>query len=450
MNEINLHKLKSLCSKIGSGATPRGGSSVYMDSGRVRLIRSQNVRENEFDYQGIVYISEEAADQLSNVEVEKEDILLNITGDSVARVCVVDPNVLPARVNQHVAIVRAKRSNLLPLYLNYTLNTRQFQHQLLGLAAAGATRKALTKSMIEDLVMKLPDLDHQRFVVHQLKILDDKIALNRRTNETLEAMAQALFKSWFVNFDPVIDNALDAGRELPDALAKRVEVRKAVRASGKYTPLGAEVRALFPDGFVWSEELGKWVPEGWGVKRLSDFGRIVTGNTPSKNHPEHWGDEVEFLTPTDMKGNTVYAPGTSRQLSSDGANKQRKRLLPPESIAVSCIGSDMGKVCLISKLTVTNQQINSIISKHPEYVAFIYCYICQEYEQLRTLGFGGSTMPILNKTDFSKLISISPSNDLAVAFDELVGSSFKLLKFNSLESSTLSSLRDVLLRKLIG
>ncbi len=99
-------ELGPFCLKIGSGATPRGGNKVYLNKGKVALIRSQNVYNDGFSHEGLVYITEDQADLLSNVTVEPEDILLNITGDSVARCCQVDPAVLPARVNQHVAFIR--------------------------------------------------------------------------------------------------------------------------------------------------------------------------------------------------------------------------------------------------------------------------------------------------------------------------------------------------------
>ena len=138
------------CKKIGSGATPRGGSSVYLEEGEITLIRSQNIYNDGFKRDGLVFITEEAAGKLKNVIVEENDILLNITGDSVARVCMVDNQVLPARVNQHVSIIRPKESSFNPLYLRYQLVSPQIQQLLLNYASAGATRHALTKSMIEN------------------------------------------------------------------------------------------------------------------------------------------------------------------------------------------------------------------------------------------------------------------------------------------------------------
>ena len=197
-------RLGDVCTKIGSGATPRGGKEVYPKDGPCSLIRSQNVYNNRFSHDGLAFITEEQATELSNVEVFPDDVLLNITGDSVARACQVAPDVLPARVNQHVAIIRPDASKLSARFLRYFLVCPKTQAMLLSWAGSGGTRNALTKGMIESLDVYAPaDVAEQRAIAHILGTLDDKIELNRRMNETLEAMARALFKSWFVDFDPV-------------------------------------------------------------------------------------------------------------------------------------------------------------------------------------------------------------------------------------------------------
>jgi type I restriction enzyme, S subunit len=209
-------KLADYCDKIGSGATPRGGSNVYLDSGEISLVRSQNVYNHGFDYDGLVYIDEEAAEKLSNVELEENDVLINITGDSVARVCMVPDDVLPARVNQHVSILRPKEDLLDPRFLRYSLVNHENQYKLLAIASAGGTRKAITKGHLEEFEISLPDLAYQKEVSKILSTFDQKIHLNQQTNETLEAMAQAIFKSWFVDFDPVRQNRSQVCRPRPE------------------------------------------------------------------------------------------------------------------------------------------------------------------------------------------------------------------------------------------
>ena len=152
----NLVTLKDLTSKIGSGATPRGGRDDYVDEG-VGLIRSQNVYDSQFVWDGLARITDEAASQLANVQVQPGDVLLNITGASILRTCVVPPDVLPARVNQHVAIIRAK-PGVSPHYLHLHLLQPDTKAYLLGLNA-GASREAVTKAHIESVPVPDPGAD---------------------------------------------------------------------------------------------------------------------------------------------------------------------------------------------------------------------------------------------------------------------------------------------------
>ena len=250
-------RLGDVCKKIGSGATPRGGNSVYLDCGEVALIRSQNIYNDGFHRDGLVYLTEQHAAELGNVQVEENDVLLNITGDSVARSCQVASDVLPARVNQHVAIIRPDPTVLWHRFLRYHLVSPLAQAEMLSLAGVGATRNALTKGMIESFKISAPrDVHEQRAIAHILGTLDDKIELNRRMNETLEAIARAMFKSWFVDFDPV--RAKMSG-ESPESICQRLGL----------TP---DILAHFPDRLV-DSELGE-IPERWKASSIGNHVEI--------------------------------------------------------------------------------------------------------------------------------------------------------------------------------
>lgn len=192
-------KFYDICSKIGSGATPRGGKEVYCDEG-ISLIRSQNVLDYSFSIEGLVHINDVQADKLRNVIVEENDVLINITGDSVARVCVVDSSYLPARVNQHVCIIRANKKYVQGSYLLYFLQMNK--QYLLQLAAGGATRNALTKDMIGNLELELPSLEQQKRVVSLLDDIQAKIKENKRINDNLQEQMQTLYNTWFTKFEP--------------------------------------------------------------------------------------------------------------------------------------------------------------------------------------------------------------------------------------------------------
>ena len=201
MEEWKEYKLGGITSKIGSGATPKGGKESYL-GGNIALIRSQNILDFAFTNSGLVYINKDQASKLNNVEVKENDILLNITGDSVARVCIVPQKILPARVNQHVAIIRGNDivdNRYLLYYLQY------IKPYLLSLSQGGATRNALTKGMIEQLEIELPSLEQQKNVVAILGSLDNKIALNNKINDNLEQQAQAIFYRYFIDIDKIPD-----------------------------------------------------------------------------------------------------------------------------------------------------------------------------------------------------------------------------------------------------
>lgn len=191
-------RLKDACVKIGSGATPKGGKTVYVDQG-ISFVRSQNVYNLTFEYEGLTYLTDEAADKLKGVTVQESDVLLNITGDSIARTCIVPKDVLPARVNQHVAIIRTNPSILRPRFLNYYLSSPYMQSFMLNVSVGkGASRNAMTKEMIENFEVPCPDVITQRKVEQMLSPYDDLIENNRRQIKLLEEAAQRLYREWYV------------------------------------------------------------------------------------------------------------------------------------------------------------------------------------------------------------------------------------------------------------
>lgn len=160
-NPMKWHRqqLNELTNKIGSGATPRGGRDSYCIDG-ISLIRSMNVHNGFFEYKDLAHISDEQATKLSNVTIQKKDVLLNITGASVARCCIVPDDILPARVNQHVCIIRCN-DYVIPIFVCKAFTSDSFQKYLLEIAGSGATREAITKQQIESIPMIVPPLSLQ-------------------------------------------------------------------------------------------------------------------------------------------------------------------------------------------------------------------------------------------------------------------------------------------------
>ncbi|QAA23292.1 restriction endonuclease subunit S [Sporolactobacillus terrae] len=182
LDEWSCKKLSEITIKIGSGATPKGGKKVYQQYG-VPFIRSQNIYNNLFNAGGLAFIDKEKARKLMNVEIKKDDVLLNITGDSVARCTKVPLKYVGGRVNQHVAIIRPDQKYLLPDFLKYYLVTPFMQESMLSLARMGGTRAALTKGMIESFKIPVPKIREQEFISTVLSTIDDKIGINTRINQ---------------------------------------------------------------------------------------------------------------------------------------------------------------------------------------------------------------------------------------------------------------------------
>ncbi len=174
--------LKELTTKIGSGATPRGGQESYKSEG-ISLVRSMNVHDWEFRDTNLAFIDDKQAKELDGVTLQVDDVLLNITGASVARCCVFPKEYLPARVNQHVSIIRPKKDLLDAKFLNLLLTSQPYKDQLLFTGEQGATRQAITKAQIESFKISIPSLKAQQTIVRQLDAL-------RAETQKLEAVYQ--------------------------------------------------------------------------------------------------------------------------------------------------------------------------------------------------------------------------------------------------------------------
>ncbi|AEC20751.1 hypothetical protein PT7_2211 [Pusillimonas sp. T7-7] len=417
-------RLGDCCLKIGSGATPKGGKDAYLENGPFKLIRSQNVYNDGFSPNGLTYIGEEQARKLDGVAVAAGDVLLNITGDSVARVCQAPEQHMPARVNQHVAIIRPNPSLFDARYLRYFLASPSQQSLMLGLAAAGATRNALTKGMIEDFIVPCPPLSVQQEIANVLGSLDDRITLLRETNKTLESIAQAIFKSWFVNFDPV--RAKMEGRQ-PEGMDEATA-------------------ALFSDSFEESEL--SLIPRGWSLGHISDLGGVICGKTPPTSDMSNYGNDVPFITIPDMHGCLVITE-TARRLSTQGADNQKKKYLPVGSVSVSCIATP-GLVAQVTEPSQTNQQINSVIPHEHWGTAFSLLLLRGVGNDVRIAGSGGSVFHNLNKSNFEKIKILLPQETIAQEFDRLIAPFIKQITENQRQVQTLIELRDVLLPKLVS
>jgi len=202
---------------------------------------------------------------------------------------------------------------------------------------------------------------------------------------------------------------------------------------------------LFRQWFVEEAE------EDWEEEKLGKLGEIITGKTPSTKNNDYWGNAIDFVTPTDFKNYGKYAGTTDRCLSLLGKEKIQNSIIPENSILVTCIGSDMGKVAITTKECVTNQQINSLlINSDLVSVEYVYQYLKGIYPLLRSMALGGTTMPIINKTDFSNIKIPIPSGECFASFNTVTSTHNKKILNNEIQILTLQKLRDTLLPKLMS
>ncbi len=190
------------------------------------------------------------------------------------------------------------------------------------------------------------------------------------------------------------------------------------------------------------------IPEGWDVATIAQVGKVVTGKTPSRDNPDDWGDDFDFITPTDITSDEKYVSSVSRRISKIGAARFGTMIIPPESVLVTCIGSDMGKVVMNREKCLANQQINSIIPKENLENDFVYYALKNLYQTLWDHAGGGSTMPIINKSTFESLSIVIPrlvNEQKQIA--EILSSLDDKIELNRIINTNLEKLAATLFKK---
>lgn len=403
------YKLGEICSKIGSGATPRGGGDTYLESGDYALIRSQNVHDFYFSYNGLAFISEDQAKKLNNVTLEENDILLNITGDSVARVCQIPKNLIPARVNQHVAIIRPNESIIRNDFLKYFLLNPVFKEYMLMLSSSGATRNAITKGMIENFPIFAPDITTQTSIAEILSTLDDKIELNNKINQELENLAQMLFKQWFIDF------------EFPD------ENGNPYKSSG---------------GEMVDSELGE-IPKGWEVGDISKIGINIRDNIKSVE----FNSTIPYigLEHIPRKSLSIINWGISTDVDSNKSRFKQNDILfgKLRPYFHKVIIAPFDGICSTDILVV--RPVKNIC-----YGYLLFHLFSDEIITYSTNVSGGTRMPRVSWTDIAQYQIYIPTENVLSEFSFLIENFAAQIKINIEETQQLTNLRDTLLPKLIS
>jgi type I restriction enzyme, S subunit len=417
---LSLDELKS--EKKSAIAMGPFGSNITRDNfipQGVPVIRGNNLNAYKFHDKDFVFVSEEKANELKSSECIHGDLIITHRG-TIGQVGIIPkisnfPRYIVSQSGLKVSVNPEKAESE---FVFYYLKSRVGQYHLLRNASqVGVPAIAQPTSSIKDIPVPVPPLNERKQIVSALSSVDSKIDLLRRENQTLESIAQTLFKRWFIDF------------EFPN------KDGKPYKSSG---------------GKMVESELGE-MPDGWKVGVIKDIGTIITGKTPSSNNPEHFGDFIPFVTPTDFRNYGKFILNSVRGISKKGKQSYEKYIIPEASIIVTCIGSDMGKVAITATPCITNQQINTIVFNSDfAGIEYLYQHLKNIYHLLRNIALGGSTMPIINKSAFENIDIILPDNKIIKSFESITKVfSNKMIK-NEETTQTLTNTRDILLPKLMS
>ena len=321
-------------------------------------------------------------------------------------------------------LLRIQSQEVDPTFISFLLSSKP-SIQWLKSHAVGAVMPNLNEEVIRKFPLNLPAIQTQEAVGSILKLFDDKIELNRRMNETLEAMARAIFKSWFVDFDP--------GR---------------AKAEGRQ-PYGmnAETAALFPDSFQ-DSPLGK-IPKGWTVRAIGDVVTVVGGSTPRTDDPRFWEGTVPFATPKDMS--SLECPillETDRRVTGRGLEQISSGLLPKGAVLLSS-RAPIGYLAVAEVAVAVNQGIIAMICDGALPNLYVLRWTKENMDTI-IANANGTTFLEISKANFRPIQVLVPPIALLSCFTRIIEPLFRHMVNNVIHANTLTAIRDALLPKLIS
>ncbi|WP_202792209.1 restriction endonuclease subunit S [Escherichia coli] len=331
-----------------------------------------------------------------------------------------------------------------PRFVYYLLKSIDFSQFNVGSGVPTLNRNHLSGVLVAD-----TSYSYEKEVSNVIGILDDKIDLNKKINQTLEQMSQTLFKSWFVDFDPVIDNALDAGNPIPEALQSRAELRQKVRNSADFKPLPAEIRSLFPSEFE-ETELG-WVPKGWKIDNIGGLSdKIFSGGTPNTSTEEYWNGALNWFSSGETRNALIIE--TEKKITATGVKNSSTRLSVAGDILIASAGQGhtRGQTSLNTIDTYINQSVVCIRPIKPSYSTWLYFNLSSRYTEMRAISDSHSIRGSLTTKLISSMKVASPTDELISLFDINCSVFISKIKNNLELSRELKKLRDTLLPKLIS
>jgi type I restriction enzyme S subunit len=390
------------------------------------FLRAGHVTDSHIDFAGVEHFQEHLADKVRSKMSKVGDTIITTKGNSTGRTSFVTDRLPPFVYSPHLSYWRSRDpEKLCGGFLRYWSQGVEFIEQLSGMKASTDMAPYLSLTDQRRLAITLPPLAEQKAIAAVLGALDDKIEVNRRMNATLEAMARALFQSWFVDFNPV--------RAKLDG-----------RPPAAFDPATA---ALFPDSLQ-DSELGH-IPKGWEICPLTDKIELLSGGTPKTSEPDYWDGDIPWYSVKDAPAESdVWVIQTEKHVTKLGIENSAAQILPEGTTIISARGT-VGKLALVGTPMATNQSCYGVrgVEGYADYFTYLALQQATAELQQRTHG---TVFDTITRQTFETLDCIFPPAALTQAFDKNVAPLLAQIRANLHQSRTLASLRDTLLPKLLS
>ena len=423
-------RLRDVSEVITKGTTPTTLGMSFVTNG-INYIKSESITSDGFiDSSKFAFIDEETHEALKRSQIEPFDLLFSMAGVYLGKTALVPPSLVPANTNQAVAIIRLKKGDADPRFIGYSLRNPRLNAYVNKLVGQSA-QPNINLTEIGNLEIALPSFDEQRAIAHILGTLDDKIELNRRMNETLEAIARAIFKSWFVNFDPV---RAKASGEPPESICRRLGL----------TP---DVLALFPDRLV-DSELGE-IPEGWSISSLYEMATYINGAAYSAFEPNEEQRGLPIIKIAELKAGVTAQTKYSDVVMPEKYQINRGDILfswsgNPDTSIDTFVWTN-GPAWLnqhIFRVVPHSELERSFVLAMLKYLRPVFAEIARNKQ---TTGLGHVTV-----SDLKRLKCVKPPKSLLVSWNEVIDPILERAFLSGLETQTLADSRDTLLPKLLS
>jgi type I restriction enzyme S subunit len=388
------------------------------------FVRPDDLKDGRVDFEGCDRINNRALARVRKGKGKAGDILFTHRA-TVGRIARVGDNAPPFVANPGVTVWRSINPAVIDsVYLYFFMQTRAFMDQVWAEAGNTDTFPYISLTQQRRLRLWFPSILAQRAIASILGTLDDRIELNRRMSETLEAIARALFQSWFVDFDPV-----------------------RAKIEGRNPGLRKPVADLFPARLL-DSELGE-IPAGWHVKPVGDLTEVVGGSTPKTERPDYWdGGTHHWVTPKDLSGLSLpVLLDTERKITNAGLAQISSGLLPIGTVLLSS-RAPIGYLAIANVPVAVNQGFIAMKPRPGTSNLFLLRWAAAAHDEILSRA-NGSTFLEISKANFRPIRTVVPPGSVMDTFDRLSRPLYRKVVENERESRTLASVRDALLPKLI-